>query len=430
MQLHQTTTPPTPVLPRSIPAAVLGIAMLILVSACSSAGDYSTEVSAIDAGNNAPVSVADPSLGSQAETQQAETRQPETGQPDTRQPDATGDRSVPSRSTDGQARPPVLEVTGQTEARPTEGQGISGADTGADATQPSEEAESTPAPGAEAPTGSSQPAAGETPAADAASPPATAAPGADATTGQPPETDGTTTDPPVTTPPATEAPVQTAPPATDPPTAPAPAIDDALAPPKPSGQATPEPNCAVLCNIAMEGDSLTVGLGNRLCGAVQTGNCINSGIVGRRVDEMIVTARTDIDNQVGTDGNDVLILWGGTNDLWQKYHSTDPATNAAAIYEQIKTFVAERRANGWDYIYVMTLPPMNPTYVVGTDPLNGLIRENQAGADGVLDVGADPRLANAFDPAMRAADGIHFGDGGRAVVMEYVLGAIRGLDGV
>lgn len=228
-----------------------------------------------------------------------------------------------------------------------------------------------------------------------------------------PQTPAETT--PTTTPPQTQAPT------TEPIAAPV------TAPPQ---AATGEANCKVSCNIAMEGDSLTVGLGNRLCLAVKTGNCINSGIVGRRVDEMIVTARTDVDNQVGSGSNDVLILWGGTNDLWQKFHSPDPATNAVGIYENIKTFVAERRAAGWDYIYVMTLPPMNPQYVVGTEPLNDLIRQNGAGADGIIDVGADPRLANAFDPAMRAADGIHFGDGGRAVVMEHIFGAIGELDGV
>lgn len=255
------------------------------------------------------------------------------------------------------------------------------------------------------------------------------------------ETSTTTTDPEPADPPPTQLPqpdtpaaaTPTDPPATDPPP-PAQTLADqtttsTVPEPAPPPAGGPEPDCTVSCNIAMEGDSLTVGLGNRLCGAIGTGNCINSGIVGRRVDEMRVTAPGDVDNQLGGGNNDVVILWGGTNDLWQKFHSPDPATNAAAIYDQITAFIAERRAAGWDRVFVLTLPPMNPTYVVGTEPLNDLIRANGGGADGIIDVGADPRLADAFNPAMRAPDGIHFGDGGRAVVMEHILQALAALDG-
>lgn len=394
MQLHQTPK----LSPRRVvvlSSRLLFLAVLLLLAACGTAEDFSDDVAFIEtdtvdleAGADA---ATDPAATASADAEQTATDQPPTGQASA---DQAGERPVLEVSAD-----PSADQADTTTSEPP-------ADAAADpSTAPaSADGSSTEAPADGSQANDDQPAAGTTD--EPATPPTTAAtPATDPPQTQPPVTEPAETTPPA--PPVTEAPVAAPPQAT-----------------------TAEPNCGVSCNIAMEGDSLTVGLGNRLCGAVQTGNCINSGIVGRRVDEMIVTARTDVDNQVGAEGNDVLILWGGTNDLWQKFHSPDPATNAAAIYEQIKIFVAERRANGWDRIYVMTLPPMNPTYVVGTEPLNDLIRQNAAGADGILDVGADGRLANAFDPAMRAADGIHFGDGGRAVVMEYILGAIAELDGV
>ncbi len=394
MQLHQTPK----LSPRRVvvlSSRLLFLAVLLVLAACGTAEDFSDDVAFIEtdtvdleAGADA---ATDPAATASADAEQTATDQPPTGQDSV---DQAGERPVLEVSAD-----PAADQADTTTSEPP-------ADAAADpSTAPaSADGSSTEAHADGSQANDDQPAAGTTD--EPATPPTTAAtPATDPPQTQPPVTEPAETTPPA--PPVTEAPVAAPPQAT-----------------------TAEPNCGVSCNIAMEGDSLTVGLGNRLCGAVQTGNCINSGIVGRRVDEMIVTARTDVDNQVGAEGNDVLILWGGTNDLWQKFHSPDPATNAAAIYEQIKIFVAERRANGWDRIYVMTLPPMNPTYVVGTEPLNDLIRQNAAGADGILDVGADGRLANAFDPAMRAADGIHFGDGGRAVVMEYILGAIAELDGV
>ena len=394
MQLHQTPkrSPRRVVVPSF---RLLFLAFLLLVTACGTADDFSEDVAFIE------TDTVELDAGADGAVEPAGSADvPQVGQtganpaPADQQTELQGDQQ-----TDQQAERPVLEVTSD-QSTDQESVAATGAATG----QSTDGAVATTTEGQSA---DGESVAGEQPATTTAQ--VTQPTDAVTTTTAPPQTEPPATDPPETVapaPPPTEAPVTVAPPA-----------------------ATNEPNCGVSCNIAMEGDSLTVGLGNRLCGAVKTGNCINSGIVGRRVDEMIVSARSDVDNQVGSEGNDVLILWGGTNDLWQKFHSTDPATNAAAIYEQIKIFVSERRASGWDYIYVMTLPPMNPTYVVGTEPLNDLIRQNSAGANGVLDVGADGRLANAFDPAMRAADGIHFGDGGRAVVMEYILGAIAELDG-
>ncbi|MGF1597372.1 MAG: GDSL-type esterase/lipase family protein [Acidimicrobiales bacterium] len=214
------------------------------------------------------------------------------------------------------------------------------------------------------------------------------------------------------------------------PTAPdAPATSPSMS--TPATAAGPRPDCRSACTIVMEGDSLAMGLGDWLCRELgTTGGCINSGTGGNRVDQMIETARGDVDLHAGAGGNDVLILWGGTNDLWQQHHSPDPTANAEATYGFIADYIAERRTKGWDYIFVMTNPPANPDLVKGSDHLNELIRANSAGADAVIDTAAEPKLADPFDSYLRASDGVHYTDPGRQIVVDgYLVPAIRSLTG-
>lgn len=193
----------------------------------------------------------------------------------------------------------------------------------------------------------------------------------------------------------------------------------------PAPTAVSFPDCSGGCNYVMEGDSITFGLIQwlwpKFCTDVGAATCINSGISGHRIDQMIETARGDVDVHLGSGDNDVLIFWGGTNDLWQKFHSEDPALGAAGAYQSTIDYIAERRANGWDYVIILTHPPMNPGVVQGWEQLNDLIRENEAGADTIIDVGPDPQLADPFDPVMRAPDGVHYKDPGRQVVVEQYL---------
>lgn len=192
------------------------------------------------------------------------------------------------------------------------------------------------------------------------------------------------------------------------------------------------PDCSAGCNYVMEGDSITFNLSQwlwpKFCTDVSAATCVNSGISGHRIDQMMETARSDVDIHLGPGSNDVLIFWGGTNDLWQKFHSDDPAEGARGAYESTKAYIAERREKGWDYVVILTHPPMNDAIVAGWPVLNDLIRQNEAGADTVIDVAPDPKLADPFDPVMKSTDGVHYKDPGRQVVVEeYLIPTIREL---
>ena len=192
------------------------------------------------------------------------------------------------------------------------------------------------------------------------------------------------------------------------------------------------PDCSAGCNYVMEGDSITFNLSQwlwpKFCTDVSAATCVNSGISGHRIDQMMETARNDVDVHLGSGSNDVLIFWGGTNDLWQKFHSEDPAEGARGAYESTKAYIAERRAKGWDYVVILTHPPMNQDIVPGWETLNELIRNNEAGADTIIDVAPDPKLADPFDPVMKSTDGVHYKDPGRQVVVEeYLIPTIREL---
>jgi len=195
-----------------------------------------------------------------------------------------------------------------------------------------------------------------------------------------------------------------------------------------SSNSKQRPDCVDGCNLVMEGDSLTDGFSGWVCAEFAATSCNNSGIVAHRVDQMIETALDDVDPLVGSGTGDVVILWAGTNDLWQEHYSEDPIANAEAIYDAIITYVDDRRAAGWDIVGIVTLPPLNPDLVNGDEHLNNLIRQNSARADLIIDVGADPKLADPFDDFLRAPDGVHFKDPGRDVtVYGNIVPALKGL---
>ena len=228
----------------------------------------------------------------------------------------------------------------------------------------------------------------------------------------------TTTESPTTTAPAT-----TTQPATTQPTTTQPSTTTTTAAPTTTSQVeTLQPVrrgpfvCEDPCNVVIEGDSLTRGLVDRLCNQVtDLGNCHNSGVGGDRTDEMLASAPADVDSRVGNGSDDLLFLWAGTNDLWQRFHDGDPQTNAEMTAAIIETYISERRAAGWDYVVLMNLPPMIDV-VQGVDELNALIAGIDA--DAHIDLNADPLVSLGNENGFRTQDGVHFSREGYNYVMD------------
>lgn len=182
------------------------------------------------------------------------------------------------------------------------------------------------------------------------------------------------------------------------------------------------PDCSTGCTVLIEGDSLTSSLARFLEEQVPASvTVVDSGQGGKRIDEMLVAARSDVDLHADERPDDILFLWAGINDLNQRRHATDPAENARLVAELLGDYVAERRANGWDWIVVLTMPRTTPT-IEGWVELNRILTTADIGADQVLDIGADPVLADPFDPVHKNPDGLHLsGEGARHVAVAHLL---------
>lgn len=183
--------------------------------------------------------------------------------------------------------------------------------------------------------------------------------------------------------------------------------------------------CARGCTVLIEGDSLTSSLARFLGERVPAGvEVIDSGFGGKRIDEMLVSARSDVDLHAGGQPDDLLFLWAGINDLRQRRHSKDPAENARLVHGMIGDYVAERRSKGWDWIAVLTMP-RTTSEIEGWPELNRMLRTVDVGADLVIDIGADPVLADPFDPVHKNPDGLHLnGTGARHVADKHLLPAV------
>lgn len=208
----------------------------------------------------------------------------------------------------------------------------------------------------------------------------------------------------------------------DPTGSPAPSVDTDSARAVPG----PLPDCRIGCVLVLEGDSLTASLHDFLCVKIPKANCVNSGAGGKRIDEMINSAPGDVDPLATGGTDDVLILWAGINDLRQQRHSKDPAENARLIAGYLGDYIAQRRAAGWDYVFVVDMPPSSAE-IPGWAELNTILRNDRQGADALIDIAADPALVNPTDGRYKLSDGIHFSDpGSKYLVDTHLLPALLG----
>ena len=138
-----------------------------------------------------------------------------------------------------------------------------------------------------------------------------------------------------------------------------------------------------------------------------------------------------------TDGAalDVAVLWIGINDI---AHANDPAV----VYTQMVTWVAERRAEGWDRVILVTVTKFESAQSLSSSSwgshelaedarqmLNELIVLNQAGADSVVDLRDVEGIGDNYplDDQVWRSDKVHFTQLGYERVGNEVLAAIGDL---
>ncbi len=136
---------------------------------------------------------------------------------------------------------------------------------------------------------------------------------------------------------------------------------------------------------------------------------------GADIADMVVEAPAEVDARylAGADGN-VCVVHAGGSDLKS---GRDPEV----IFDQIRTYCADRRDAGFAVVVVTILPRTDaPTFEAARAILNGLLRAHWPEfADGLADVAADPRIGDIYDNLDQryyCADGKHPNASGYAVM--------------
>lgn len=147
---------------------------------------------------------------------------------------------------------------------------------------------------------------------------------------------------------------------------------------------------------------------------------------GETLARMKLEAPTQVDPHAnGTDP--VLVLWAGTNDLYE-------GATASSTLALMASYAEERRVAGWANLVVATClprtaPKQAPDYESERQWLNDGIRA-ASWYDALVDVGADARIGqhgNQLDPTYYGGDGTHLNEAGRRVVADLVLAALAPL---
>lgn len=159
---------------------------------------------------------------------------------------------------------------------------------------------------------------------------------------------------------------------------------------------------------------------------------IADGINGDRIDHLNGEGSK---GHLVTDDQDVAVLWIGINDIAE-------GNNPAVVYDQMATWVATRRAEGWDQVVVLTVtkfensrseePDSWGSHELADDArqqLNELIVLNQAGADAVLDLRTIEGIGDGYSVENQQwrSDKVHFTPEGYERVAEQLLATLSQL---
>jgi len=187
--------------------------------------------------------------------------------------------------------------------------------------------------------------------------------------------------------------------------------------------------------VVCEGDSLTAGFGLGtpateawpavlIASKGATWMATNMGVSGKTIATATTAGAANIDTLFDTkvaNNPPVVIVWAGTNDL-------AAGATAAAAYANLSTFITARKATGWRVIALtMIKRGVDAGLETKRGQYNALILANTAGADAVVDVGADAAFDDVTDATYYQADQIHTTAAGHIVVAGLVEVAIDAL---
>lgn len=166
---------------------------------------------------------------------------------------------------------------------------------------------------------------------------------------------------------------------------------------------------------------------------------INPAVSGWKLSQLDGNASSRVDPYYNPGSKvEVLVIWGGTNDIALE------GVSGTTAYNRLKTYCANRRAVGWKTIVVSMLPRSNPidpvTFETDRATFNGLLRSDfttataysnifigGSWADVFVDIAADSRIGDAgdeLDEAYYTSDRVHLINTGYAVVASYTKNAI------
>jgi lysophospholipase L1-like esterase len=139
--------------------------------------------------------------------------------------------------------------------------------------------------------------------------------------------------------------------------------------------------------------------------------------------QMVAGAAASVDPLCRTTIPSTVVVWGGIND-------GIGGTDAATIYDRLRTYCQARKAAGWRVVCcteidgqsaALNAAGWHDTIYPG---LNALLRADHAFADVLVDLAADARLRDATNTTYYNADKVHLTPAGYQVVGERVAAAI------
>lgn len=157
----------------------------------------------------------------------------------------------------------------------------------------------------------------------------------------------------------------------------------------------------------------------------------NLGIGGQTLAAMLANAPSKVDPLYRSDlGRNVVVIWGGTNDL--RWWSHTPR----AVYERLRTYCLGRRAQGFTVVTLTMLPRTDgvcpPGFESQRRQFNAMVRSGWAGfADVLVDVAADPFLGRPgceADLRFFSGDLVHLNNSGLALVAGRVRMLLERVD--